>query len=80
MCHVKTLDKYLQVLPPEATDKDVFYFLSKLWFQTVSVGENQLNTMLKEMCAEAGILPTILIIALGLMVQQQCFRLMLLRN
>ena len=64
VCHVKILDKYLQVLPPEAGDKDVFYLTplpkvptdsSKPWFKTVPVGKNRLNTMLKEMCAEAGI-------------------------
>ena len=54
-CHVKILDKYLQVLPPEAADKDVFYLTplpkvptdpSKPWFKAVPVGKNRLNTML----------------------------------
>ena len=64
VCHVKILDKYLQVLPPEAADKDVFYLTplpkvptdhSKPLFKAVPVWKNRLNTMLKEMCAEAGI-------------------------
>ena len=63
-CHVKILDRYLQVLPSEAVDKDVFYLTplpkvptdtTRPWFKTIPVGKNRLNTMLKEMCAEAGI-------------------------
>ena len=62
--HVKILDRYLQVLPPEAVDKDVFYLTplpkvptdtTKPCFKTIPVGKNQLNTMLKEMCVKAGI-------------------------
>ena len=58
------LDKYLQVIPPETIDKDIFYLTplpkipldpTKPWFKTVPVGKNRLNTMLKEKCAEAGI-------------------------
>jgi len=64
VCHVKILDRYLEDLPPEAVDKDVFYLTplpkvpadpTKPWFKTVPVGKNRLNMMLKEMCAEAGI-------------------------
>ena len=63
-CHVKILNRYLQVLPPEAVDKDVFYLTplpkvptdtTKPWFKIIPVGKNRLNTMLREMCAEAGI-------------------------
>ena len=63
-CHVKILDKYLQVLPAEAVDKDVFYLkpLASVppnpdapWFSSTPIGKNKLNVMVKEMCAEAGI-------------------------
>ena len=56
MCHVKILDRYLQVLLSEAADKDVFYLTplpkvpadpTKPWFKIVPVGKNRLNTMLK---------------------------------
>ena len=64
VCHVKILDRYLEVLPPEAVGKDVFYLTplpkvpadpAKPWFKAIPVGKNRLNGMLKEMCAEAGI-------------------------
>ena len=63
-CHVKILDKYLQVLPPDASSNDVFYLkpLKSVpldsdapWFSSVPIGKNKLNGLLKEMCAEAGI-------------------------
>lgn len=62
--HVKILDKYLQVLPADASSKDVFY-LNPLksvpldpdapWFSSIPVGKNKLNGLLKEMCMKAGI-------------------------
>ena len=61
-CHVKILDKYLQVLPAEAKNNDVFYLkpLASVpsnpdapWFSNTPIGKNKLNVMVKEMCAEA---------------------------
>ena len=46
--HVKILDEYLEVLPPEAVHKDVFYLIplpkvpadpTKPWFKTIPVGK-----------------------------------------
>ena len=63
-CHVKILDLYLQKLPPDAKEKDVFYLRplpsvptdpSKPWFTGTPVGKNMLNSMLKQMCQKAGI-------------------------
>ena len=63
-CHVKILDKYLAVIPPDAKENDVFYLkpVSKLsadpsspWFTKSPIGKNRLGEMLKEMCRDAGI-------------------------
>jgi len=63
-CHVKILDKYLQVLSPESKESDGFYFkaLSEVpsdpsmpWFTNVPVGKNTLGAMMKKMCANAGL-------------------------
>ena len=73
VCHVKILDRYLQVLPPEAVDKDVFYFtpLPKVPADSYYKAKNRLNTMLKEICAEAGVTANYMIHSL--MVQVLCF-------
>ena len=64
VCHVAILDKYLQKIPAEAINKDVFYLTplqkvpidqAKPWFKVVPVGKNRLNAMLKEMSTEAGL-------------------------
>lgn len=63
VCHVRILDKYLEKIPPDAKEADVFYLtpvckitdLSKPWFTKVPVGKNRLNSMMKEMCAQAGL-------------------------
>ena len=63
-CHVRILDKYLRLLPPEAKDQDNFYLTPlpkkpmdplKPWYTKTPIGRNRLNVMLKEMCQEAGI-------------------------
>ena len=63
-CHVKILDKYLAVIPPDAKENDVFYLkpVSKLsadpsspWFTKSPIGKNRLGEMLKEMCRDPGI-------------------------
>ena len=63
-CHVKIPDKYLQVLPAEAVETDVFYSkpLASVpsnpdapWFLSTPIGKKKLNVMVKEMCAEARI-------------------------
>ena len=63
-CHVQILDKYLSKIPKEAQAKDVFYLTSLLnkpkdpskpWYSATPVGRNQFNSMLKEMCVEAGL-------------------------
>ena len=63
-CHVVILDKYLQLIPQEAREQDNFYLTPlakkpvdplKPWYTTIPVGRNRLNSMLKEMCQEAGI-------------------------
>ena len=63
VCHVKILDKYLEKIPADAKEADVFYVtpvskftdLSKPWFTKVPVGKNRLNSMMKEMCSQAGL-------------------------
>ena len=63
ICHVKILDKYLEKIPADAKEADVFYLtpvskvtdLSKPWFTRVPVGKNRLNSMMKEMCSQAGL-------------------------
>ena len=63
-CHVKILDLYLQKLPSDAKEKDVFYLRplptvpsdpSQPWFTSTPVGKNTLNNMMKQMCQNAGI-------------------------
>ena len=63
-CHVRILDKYLQVLPPDAIKNDIFYLQplaqvpsnpSAPWFKTTPVGKNTLGTMIKRMYNNAGI-------------------------
>ena len=63
VCHVRILDKYLEKIPPGAKEADVFYLTpvhkltdsSKPWFTKVPVGKNRLNSMMKEMCSQAGL-------------------------
>ena len=62
-CHVHVLDLYLQNLPTEALEQDIFYLQptrqylgpSKKWFTTQPVGVNRLSRMVKEICVIAGI-------------------------
>ena len=63
-CHVRILDTYISKLPSEVKEKDFFYARplpsiptdsAKPWFAPLPVGKNTLNTMLKDMCSEAGI-------------------------
>jgi len=63
-CHVKILDLYLQKIPSQAWENDVFYLTpfqkkpedpSKPWFTLTPVGKNRLNKLLKEMCVAAGL-------------------------
>ena len=62
-CHVHVLDLYLQKLPPEALENDVFYvqpeafFIdpTKSWFTAKPVGLNALGRMVRDICADAGI-------------------------
>ena len=63
-CHVKILDKYLQVVPQEAIESDTAFYLKPLdklptdpsmpWFTNVPIGRNRLDCMMKTMCQEAG--------------------------
>ena len=89
VCHVKILDKYLEILPPDAVDQDAFYLTplpkvpadpTKPWFKAVPVGKNRLNVMLKEYVLKLALLPAIPIIVLEPMVQQPCFKLVFPRN
>ena len=61
-CHVYILDLYFSKLPPRAVANDVFYLqpLQKTdpggpWFSVLPVGRNTLSTMVKTICAEAGV-------------------------
>ena len=64
-CHVKILDKYLQVVTAAAQESNNAFYLkpldkvptdpSKPWFANVPVGRNRLDCMLKEMCQQDGI-------------------------
>ena len=63
-CHVHILDTYISKLPEEVKGRDFFYARplpavpvdpKKPWFAPVPIGKNSLNTMLKDMCHEAGI-------------------------
>ena len=58
-CHVKVLDKYLSKLPPNARDKDIFYFRpvasaptddTSPWYVSMAIGRNPLSRMMKTMC------------------------------
>ena len=63
VCHVIILDKYLEKIPPGAKEIDVFYLTpmhkltdsSKPWFTKVPVRKICLNSMMKEMCSQAGL-------------------------
>ena len=64
-CHVKILDKYLSLIPTEEKERDAFYLTplpckpqdpSMPWYSAVPVGRNWLDSMLKKMCQEAGVL------------------------
>ena len=62
-CHVHVLDLYLQRIPPDAFDHDVFYLQpvgtfkdpAKPWFTTNPLGKNMLTRMVKDICIDAGI-------------------------
>ena len=63
-CHVHILDIYISKLPQEVREKDFFYARplpaipvdpKKPWFAPVPIDKNSLNTMLKDICHEAGI-------------------------
>ena len=65
-CHVKILDKYLQVLPPDAMKNDMHILStascsssasnpSAPWFKTTPIRKNTFGTMIKRVCNNAGI-------------------------
>ena len=61
-CHTYLLDKYIQHLPEDAKQADVFYVrpLEKFrhgstWYTSVPVGKNKLAKMVSVMCSEASI-------------------------
>ena len=62
-CLVYLLDTYLQRLPHNAFEKDVFYLHPKKavigpdspWYDSVPVGRKKLQTYLETMCKDAGI-------------------------
>ena len=63
-CHVLLLDKYIQKLPAEAKQKDLFYMKPKSaapndslapWFYSIPVGKNTLGNMMKTMSRDAGL-------------------------
>ena len=64
-CHVHVLDLYLQKLPPEAFQNDIFYLQpikhSKSpsvlihWFNVQPLGKNSLGRMMRDICSDAGI-------------------------
>ena len=63
-CHVFILDKYIQKLPKDAVEKDLFYCKPLLatpndekspWYYAVPIGKNMLGNMVKEICSEAGL-------------------------
>ena len=63
--HVRLLDLYLQKLPPEAIERDIFYIrpLDKIplndptapWYTSVPVGRNTLDKKVNVMCRNAGL-------------------------
>ena len=63
-CLVFLMDLYLSKLPKFAFDADILYLrpkrkassdLNEAWFDNAAVGKNKLATIVKDMCAEAGI-------------------------
>ena len=63
-CHVFILDVYYSKLPEQVFSRDVFYLKpakvvptdrKKPWFENVPVGRNELEKMVKNMCADAGV-------------------------
>ena len=63
-CHVSLLDTYFARIPPTAFERDNFYLRplaatpadpSKPWFSIQPIGWNSLQSMVKDMCAEAGV-------------------------
>ena len=62
-CLVYLLDLYLSKLPPSALEKDIFYIRPKAtrpegnspWYCNQPVGGDKLQTMVKDMCSDAGI-------------------------
>lgn len=63
-CHVYLLDKYMEKLPLQAIEKDIFYCRplpttptdpTKPWFTAVPIGRNYLTKMVSNMFAEAGL-------------------------
>ena len=63
-CDVFLLDRYLSKRPKNAVEKDIFYCKplavapssqDSPWYYAVPVGKNVLGTMVKDMCAEAGL-------------------------
>ena len=88
-CHVKILDLYLQKLPPDAKDKDAFYFRplpdvpsnpSNAWFTSIPVGKNMLNTMLNKCVERLEYLSILQIIVFEHMEQPSYFRQECLKN
>ena len=63
-CHVYLLDLYMERLPPEAKEKNAFYFTplqiyppdkGKPWFSAMPIGRNTLDRLMKTACLEAGL-------------------------
>lgn len=63
-CLVYILDRYISKLPVQAKERDFFYARpliavpfdqKKPWFYSMPIGKNSLNSMFKDMCAEAGV-------------------------
>ena len=62
--HIKILDIYLSKLPKRAKESDVFYLTplpkkplddTEPCYTLTPIGKNKLNSLLKEMCVEAGL-------------------------
>ena len=62
-CHCRLLDLYIEKLPPEAVEKDLFYcrpiekksdqaptYSRSVWFYAIPIGRNKLSQMVPEMC------------------------------
>ena len=64
-CHVRILDEYIAHAPKSALKKDTFYlqcvfpdqceFPGVPWFKLQKLGINKLQSMVKNMCMQAGI-------------------------